>query len=205
MPTIYVDNKDALPKRREYDFYPTPIEVCRASLQILLKDWMPDFILDPGAGDGVWGKAFREFNLSSYLVGVELRDVQKPLEYDSWYNKDFSKFSHHLKFDLVMGNPPYKYAEEFLDKSLELLEDNGYILFLLRLSFLEGISRYNKYYNGNIRPNIRPKEVWVSNRRVSFSNDGKSSADAYGVFIWQKGFIGDTILRWLDWSYDEKG
>ena len=28
MPTIYIGNKEALPERKDFDFYPTPKELC---------------------------------------------------------------------------------------------------------------------------------------------------------------------------------
>ncbi len=59
MPTIYIENKDKLPERKEFDLYPTPIEFCKAALNVLPKKFKPFNVLDPGCGDGVWGDVRR--------------------------------------------------------------------------------------------------------------------------------------------------
>lgn len=199
MPTLYIDKDTKLPDRVEFDFYPTPIELCRIVVSNLSIGY-PKLVLDPGAGTGVWGRALREEYPNSKIVGIEIRDVSHPKEYDVWVSGDFLKMVKQDTFNLVIGNPPYRCAGEFLNKSLNIIKDNGYIVFLLKLSFLESKDRFIKYYSKG----LNPKEVWVSVRRVSFTGNRKSNADAYGIFIWQKGYMGDTILRWLDWSYDEE-
>lgn len=203
MPAIFVNDKDLLPLRRDFDFYPTPFEVCEAGLKVLLNRFYPYFILDAGAGNGVWGKALKKLQSNNFLIGVEIRDIEKPEWYDKWVIEDFTKFNTGLELDLVMGNPPYKFVEQFLDKALELVRTNGFVLFLLRLSFLESLKRYNKYFNNN----LNPKEVWVSTRRVDFYREKNSKSagnyDAFGIFIWERGYTGDTTLNWLDWNYHE--
>lgn len=204
MPTIYIENKNKLPERKEFDFYPTPIEFCKAAVQELgFYLYMPHVtILDPGAGEGVWGRAIRESfpGCSITIDGVELRDVEKPSAYDNWYrNTDFLTWTPDHEYDVIIGNPPYKYAEEFLDKSSELIKKDGRILFLYRLAFLESLRRYKKYFNGA----FTPEKVIVSPRRISFSGNRKSSSDAYALFYWT-GYNSsyETELKWLDWNYE---
>jgi len=205
MPTIYVKDKDNLPKRKEYDFYPTPLEFCKSALNILPLDFNPDRILDPGAGDGIWGKALGV--RKGILTGVELRDIDKPcLEYDVWFkNSDYLEdekfgFPFYLGFDLIIGNPPYSLAKEFILRSLKLLRKDGYLLFLLKLQILESKDRYDTFYSNG----LNPKEVWVSARRISFTGDGKTNADAHCLCLWQEGWSGDTTLKWLDWTYEKR-
>ena len=45
-----------------------------------------------------------------------------------------------MKFDIIT-NPPYKYAKEFVEKSLELIREGGKVAMLLKLTFLEGQKR----------------------------------------------------------------
>ena len=209
MPTIYVNNSVHQPIR-EREFYPTPIELCKAALKLVPKDCPMNDVLEPGAGSGVWGRALEEVYPRigyRYVHGIEIRDVEVFLDdytfncYDNWSYYNFLEenlFHPYYGYDLVMGNPPYSLQEKFIDKSLDLLKDEGYLLFLLKLSFLESKLRYNKYFNNN----LNPKEVHVSVRRVSFTGNKKSNADAYAIYLWKKGWIGETTLKWLEWNYD---
>jgi len=208
VPTIYVENKEVLPERKAFDFYPTPIEFVEFVLTKFY-DEHPYFLdfpvksLDPGCGDGVWGKGLeRTFgNLLIHKTGIDLRDVSEyKKNYDVLLNEtDFLSYEFDQKFDLIVGNPPFSVDMEFIDKSLSLLNVGGYLGFLLKLSFLESKVRYKKYFSSE----NKPKHVWVSVRRISFTKNKKSNADAYCFVLWQKGWSGDTILDWLDWDYSK--
>ena len=98
----------------------------------------------------------------------------------------------------IITNPPYKYATEFVEHSLEIIENGYKVAMLLRLQFLEGKKRrelFDKY---------PPKFVYVSSSRImcvkngDFNNKNIGSAVAYAWFIWEKGYVGDTIVRWFN-------
>ena len=221
--TIIYSSKP-LKERVSHDFYPTPIEICRASIieytRGILNTNTTKLVLDPGAGDGVWGKAFTKYHnkLFGYkyeITGVELRDCSQPTYRDQWYNKvpyydcwynntDFLTWESEKKFDIILGNPPYKYAEKFLFKCFDLLAPGGTLFFLLRLSFLESKRRYKLLYS-----KCPPVYVSVSTRRISFTGNQKSDNTAYAIYYWEKGYdgqlwnVGDSTLKWLDWDYDD--
>lgn len=98
----------------------------------------------------------------------------------------------------IVTNPPYKYAQEFVERALRLLSDGHKCAFLLRLQFLEGIKR-RKLFDAN-----PPKTVYVFSKRVQCCINGEfekykgvGSAIAYAWFVWQKGYKGDTVVKWL--------
>ena len=104
-------------------------------------------------------------------------------------------FYRHPK--IIVQNPPFKLALEFVQHSLELL-DKGELLFSLhRLLFLEGGERFGKLY-GNKQ---KPKYVFVFAKRVSCiapNVPGKGqNAMCYAWFMWQKGFRGNTQIKWI--------
>lgn len=196
MTTIYMNatgNALAnLPKRRDFDFYPTPASCCEDALSFLPDDLGAKCILDPGAGTGMWGKAARKRYPSALITGVELRsETEQPREYNFWIHDDFLLTRAVPAFDLVIGNPPYNRAEQFVKHSIAMLEDNGYLILLLRLNFLESHGRARGLYR-----KYPPKIIVVRAGRVSFTGDGQSNATAYAYFIWQKGFVGKPTLEW---------
>ncbi len=185
-----------LKRRKEYDFYSTPLEFCKAAVNII-NDFNPTFICDPGAGNGVWGKILKEKFPNSMLNGVEIQPFDKPIWYDNWYLGDYLKYEPFTyKYDLIIGNPPYSLAEEFIRHSFNILSDNGYIVFLLRLSFLESKKRARSLFK-----EFPPLNVYISVSRISFTCDGKSDDQAYAVFKWAKNRTQNWFIgSWLDWK-----
>lgn len=200
--------------RKKYDFYETPIELCVASLERVAMDeglLYPSEIVDAGAGKGVWGLATKMvFPYDSFaLLGIEHQELKMPPSYHEWWVGDYLEYPEYddgvydsRRPDFIMGNPPYSLAEEFVRKSWELLVPDGYIFFLLRLAFLESKKRHFGLFT-----EMPPKKVYVLSRRPSFfSSDGKrktTDALSYAMFLWQKGWEGNTMLDWLYWEYDK--
>jgi hypothetical protein len=182
--------------RDAHDHYPSPLPLCHAALR-LIPPMTPRWILDPGAGAGVWGEAARARWPISHITGVELRrDVPRPLVYDRYERFDFvTEAAFYSGYDLVIGNPPYKHAEAFVRAALEATRTGGYVCFLLRLAFLESQERGKGLWKAH-----PPQTVAVCSRRPSFSGDGKTDATAYAVFVWQRGRAeSETALTWLDY------
>lgn len=193
-----------LRKRSKRDYYPTPRELPMAALWEIIGAIQVGLVLDSGAGTGVWGIAARRlWGFAPTIIGVDVQEFSCS-EYDAYYScTDYLSFSEWAgEYSLIMGNPPFSLAHEFVDHSLQLLKDGGSLLYLLPLSFLESQKRYEKYYRtGDYR---KPTEVYVSTRRVSFTGDKKSDDTAYALYKWTKGVHGGrTALSWLDWHYDE--
>lgn len=95
----------------------------------------------------------------------------------------------------IITNPPYKYAKEFVEKSLSIIKKGNKVAMFLKLQFLEGKNR-KKFFKEN-----PPKVVYVSSSRLECGINGKfsgTSAVAYAWFIWEKGFKGDPIIRWFN-------
>lgn len=100
----------------------------------------------------------------------------------------------------IVTNPPYKYAVEFVKKSLEIVNTGNHIVMFLRLQFLEGKAGKKLF---EINP---PKYVLVSSSRILCAKNadfdgmiaGGGSAIAYAWYVWEKGYTGDTILKWIN-------
>lgn len=201
--------------RSPRDLYETPYDLVEAAIEKLQYDeelaWHSpvEEILDPGCGNGVWAKecvklvyAIEETNNYPYITAIDLEPhiTERPDLVDKIITGDYLEYDSPYKFDLIVGNPPYSLAEAFIEKSLNLLYEDGYVYFLLRLAFLEGIKRGKGFFQF-----YPPKRVYVCSRRPSFftSRNGRHTTDtlAYAMFLWQKGYKGKPELDWLDWEY----
>lgn len=198
---IIMTTKELRPRQKN-DFYPTPYELVRAGLEkIEYEIPYPRNVLDPGAGNGVWGREVRRLWSAAPIMGIEIDPTfAKPSVYEWWNVVDYlDKDVSGVTFDLIVGNPPYRQAERFIRKSFELLEPKGHIFFLLRLAMLESQRRAKGLWQEH-----RPKKVYVLGRRPSFTGNGKTDATAYALYLWQKGWQGETTLDWLMWDYDDE-
>lgn len=111
--------------------------------------------------------------------------------------KDFFSFNVQVKDKTdIITNPPYRYAKEFVEHALEIVQEGCKVAMFLKIQFLEGRARkalFDKY---------PPKKVYVFSSRVNCAKNGefekyKSSAVCYAWFIWVKGFKGNPTIDWL--------
>lgn len=109
---------------------------------------------------------------------------------------DFLNQTYNFNGDIIT-NPPYKYAKEFVYKALELVNDGNKVAMFLKLLFLEGKARKQLFKK---HP---PKTIYVSSARLNCAMNGEfekysSSAVAYAWFVWEKGYRGPTMVKWIN-------
>lgn len=109
---------------------------------------------------------------------------------------DFLQTTEPFDGDIIT-NPPYKYAQQFVERALGSIENGHKVAMFLRLQFLEGKSRREMFKR------FPPKTVYVASSRISCALGGdfenyKNGAQAYAWFIWEKGYTGETVLRWFN-------
>lgn len=100
----------------------------------------------------------------------------------------------------IVTNPPYKYAKQFVEKSLECVENGHKVAMFLRLQFLEGKQR-RLLFDKN-----PPKRVYVCSGRIDCAKNGDfkrlkengGAAAAYAWFVWQKGYTGKPTIEWIN-------
>lgn len=146
----------------------------------------------------IWECAAGENNLVKPLVDAGYQCitsdiVERRTKLD--YVEDFLN-TRTLRAPIILTNPPYAYAKEFVLHAIDLGAD--YIYMFLKTTFLEGQARYKDLFS--IYP---PKEVWVFSAReqAALNNNEeefkKSSAASYSWFIWEKGFRGNPTIHWI--------
>lgn len=146
--------------------------------------------------NNIWECCCGEGNLSKVLKNRGYNVYSTDLINRNYGEDFFDLFSCDKKFNGdILTNPPYTKALSFVEKTLELIENESLAIHLLKVQFLEGKSRY-KFYQEN-----PPKYIYVHSSRVAcYRNNIKTntgSAICYAWYIWQKGYKGDTIVRWI--------
>lgn len=96
--------------------------------------------------------------------------------------------------DIIISNPPFAWALDFVQKALDDVEEGGYVIMLLRLNFL-GSGARNKWLRENM-----PYEIYVHGKRMSFTENGKTDSIEYAHFVWKKGYKGVTNLHLLEFK-----
>lgn len=168
--------------RRESDFYATPLESVYSFLDNYDGIKSTDIILEPSAGNGAIIKALRNRGYKNHIDAVELREEEREnlIGYaDRVGILDFLKDPDLGKYDVIIGNPPYSLAQEFIEKSLSLLRPGGRLIFLLRTNFLESEKRF-KWWQDKI-----PSGLYTLHKRPSFTGKG-TDATSYSWFVWEQ-------------------
>lgn len=96
----------------------------------------------------------------------------------------------------IVTNPPYKYAQKFVEHALELVQDGHKVCMFLRLSFLEGARRKKLFEKAP------PARVWVSSARIHCGKNGEFKNTigmvAFAWFVWEKGYTGEPVIKWFN-------
>ena len=149
----------------------------------------------------VWEPACGAGHLSEVLV-THGHDVTSTDLVDRGYGTpgvDFLATFEPVDSDIVT-NPPYKYALEFVQHAIDVVTDGHKIAMLLRLNFLEGKKRRELF------DTAPPARIYVASGRINCCKNGdfskaqrdNNSAQAYAWFIWEKGYKGDTVVKWFN-------
>lgn len=179
----------SLKDREVNDFYATDPN----SLEIFLKALERDNIK---LHHNIWECACGQGHLSNVLINNNYEVYSSDLINRGYgETKDFLKCNNLFPGD-ILTNPPYKNAKDFVKHSLDLLEEGNYYIMFLKIQFLEGKDRRKLF------DKFPPKYVYVNSARQLCAMNGEfekynATALCYCWFIWEKGFKGEPIIRWI--------
>lgn len=173
-------------ERAHDDYYATEPKATKWLLQL---ETFNRTILEPACGEG---------HISKELIRGGKVVVSRDLV-DRGFGEvaDFlSEDNLHWDGDIIT-NPPYRYAQEFVEKALSIIPEGNKVAMFLKLTFLEGKARRELFRTA---PPIR---IWVSSSRLKCAMNGDfdgigGSATAYAWFVWIKGFKGHPTIHWFN-------
>ena len=181
-------NRHNAEKRHIADYYVTPVKDIITFLGALDEEVSLDIwdktILDPCAGgdlshDMSYPKALREYYaIPDGWNGIKTIDIREDSLAETKCNYIETKLDY--KPFLIISNPPFNQAMEFIKKALDDVEDGGYVAMLLRLNFLETKARKDFF------DNYMPTWIFVHHKRMSFTDVGGTDSVAYCHMVWKK-------------------
>ena len=164
------------------DFYPTPPE---CTIAILERETLSEKVWEPACGDGAISEVLKS-------LGHKVRSSDL---YDHGYGKigiDFLEWTKPWTHSIVT-NPPFKLAEEFVEKSMELGCDK--LIMFSKLAFLEGQKR------SRLLESTHLKYAYVFRKRVQLTRNGLPYKNGgmipFAWYVWERGFMGEPIIRWI--------
>src|SRR5437660_11738047 len=127
--------------------------------------YKPHHILEPAAGRGaivrVLQRAFPE-------AVIEQGDIST--------GQEFLTYPYAGPYDLIITNPPYSFALDFVRRALPLRAPCGAVIILERLNWLASQKR-------GPWMRLHTLSLYVSPRRPDYTGDGGDATD-YAWFVW---------------------
>jgi hypothetical protein len=138
------------------------------------------------------GRGHMAVTLAEYFREVTASDV---FDYSFGAVADFLKAKHtEDSFDWVITNPPFRLAEEFINRSMKIARHG--IAMLTRTVFIESVWRYERLFK--INPPSRFAQFTERVPMVKGRVDKKAStATGYAWLIWEKDQLGASQLAWI--------
>lgn len=178
-------------KREENDFYATDPAAIDRLFEV---EEFSRHIWEPAAGMGHLSKRMIE-------LGYDVRstDLIDRGYADCAPCNDFLKKVSIWPGDIIT-NPPYKFAQEFVEKALSLIEDGSKVAMFLKITFLESRKR-KKFFK-----QFPPKTIYVYSSRARIAKNGDfektdnsgGNAVAFAWFVWVKGYTGDMVVKLIN-------
>mgnify|MGYP000120580986 CR=1 FL=1 len=172
--------------REENDYYATDPK----ALELLFEYEKFQNVLEPACGEGHLSET-----LIKHHIKVSSSDI---INRNYGITKDF--FNYKKWNGDIVTNPPYKYALEFVEHALKITPKGSKVAMFLKIQFLESKKRRKLFID---KP---PTKIYISSGRLLCAKNGDfehvkkngGSAVAYAWYIWEKGFYGDTIIKWFN-------
>ena len=174
-------------ERQSEDFYAS--DPCAAEWLLKLEELDGD-IWECCCGEGHLGKVFESHGHN--VKATDLVDRGYGIGGVNFLSPTITEWHSH-----IATNPPFSIAQEITEKAIEIIPEGKKVCMFLRTLFLEGKARrrlFDKY------PPIR---VWVTSSRIVCAKNGDfkantGGAQSYAWFVLEKGYKGDTTLKWFN-------
>jgi hypothetical protein len=174
-------------RNKGLDDFPTPPWAVRALIEHVIGK---DRIARQGCLEPACGRGYMASTLKEYFSDVQASDI---VDYGFGQVTDFFE-ARCLMFNWVVTNPPFRLAEDFILRSLDIAVDG--VAMLTRTVFLESVGRHKRLFQP-----FPPTIVAQFAERVPMVQgrlDGNAStATSYAWLVWDKRARGGTSFVWI--------
>lgn len=178
-------------ERSKFDYYVTPIPAIEHFLGHLQGDVRglggEKVVLDPCAGGDEerpmsYPQAFQGFE-NHVVYTIDIREdsrAKHKADYLSMDRVDVQDLCGEQP-DIIISNPPFDLALEFIKKGLHDAKIGGLVIMLCRLNFFGSGKRFPFWEN------CMPAFTYVHSERMSFTKDGRTDSIEYAHMVWTVG------------------
>ena len=165
--------------REKDDFYPTPESATQALLD---RQKFQGDIWECACGNGAMSKVMIKNNYNVYSSDLINR---------GYGDTGINFLESNKKVDNIVTNPPFNLSLEFFEQALKLT--NYKIAFLHKLTYLEGLKRYEKIFKLN-----KLKNIYVFSKRLAFEKNGKNNGlMCFAWFVFDVNYNGKPTIDWI--------
>ncbi len=171
------------------DFFPTPPWATRALIEhVVGPQRVSDLTcLEPACGAGHMSRVLEE-----YFSSVRSADA---FDYGYAPVRDFLAYPYETNaVDWVITNPPFRLAEEFVQRSFDVSRRG--VAMLVRTVFLESVGRYNRLFQAD-PPSVFAQFVERVPMVKGRLDEKATTATGYAWLVWEHGISDGPKLAWI--------
>lgn len=148
--------------------------------------------------NNIWECACGEGHLAKVFDNAgKLRKATDLIDRNYGGVEDFLASSESYHNGDIVTNPPYKFAQEFVEQALHRVDMGRKVCMFLKVLFLETQKRKQLFIK---HP---PKTIYISSSRINCAKNGdfktyNQSAIAYAWYVWIKDYQGETVIKWIN-------
>lgn len=184
-------------EREKNDFYATNPKAMKSALPYLEKTGLSRNVWECACGKGHLSEVLRTHGYyvkSTDLIDRGYGEVQ-----------DFLQCSGENAYDCdIVTNPPFRLAEKFVEKGMNLITKGHKVCLFLKVQFLESKNRYKLFKKYPL------KKLLVYSERQQCAKDAEfekytATTQCYCWFVFEKGYEGEPTIDWIIDHPTEKG
>lgn len=175
-------------ERQKHDYYATEPKAVKWLFKI---EKFEGAIWECACGEGHLSEQMKKLGYEVYSTDIIDRGYgDKVMDFIGIENTETVDYN-------IITNPPYKYANEFIIKALSIMKVGRKLALFLPIRYLEGKARKQTFLA------MPPQTIHISSSRLKCAMNGefddmKGSAVSYAWFVWEKGYKGDTKIKWFN-------